>query len=104
MKLQDQIDTIQAFKDGRTVTYISMYDCTPTRVYDRHSFDFVRNTYTVESLYKRGEIIMVRPEEVWWPKKFIEMDGKSAVCANEPGGFGIYQYHRKLTAYRKGEA
>ncbi len=50
MKLQDQIDIIQAFKDGRDVTYISMYDYTPTRVYDRHSFDFVRNTYTAEPL------------------------------------------------------
>ncbi len=78
MNLQKQIDTIQALKDGRRVTYISIYDHIPTRVYDRHAFDFVRNTYTVEPLYKEGEVIMVMP--------------------------AVYANHRKQTPAERGES
>ncbi len=108
MTLQDQIDVIQAFKDGRTVTYISMYDCTPTRVYDRHSFDFVRNTYTVEPLYKEGEVIMVMPAvgaglQLWHPRIFFEMGSEGALCDHFTGRV-VYAKHRKQTPTEKGEA
>ncbi len=111
MNFQEQIDTIQAAQDGRVVTYISMHDDTVRRAYTDHSFNFVRNTYFIEPLYKKQEVIMVESEErkgSWMPVLFQEMSG-DAVRVYFGGRKSSEEYmfcfpnHRKLNPVDKGE-
>ncbi|MCP5003302.1 MAG: hypothetical protein GY941_05020 [Planctomycetes bacterium] len=64
MTLQEQIDTIQAVKDGRVVTRTVTKSGNTYRVPTGHFFDFIHNTYTIEPLYQEGEVIMVGPTVV----------------------------------------
>ncbi len=111
MNLQEQIDVIQAVKDGRRVTYISTSDSVVIRADTDHSFNFVRNTYTIEPLYQEREVIMVESREAldgWMPAFFHEMSGDSVMVSFidiEPSAVPrSYPYHRKLNAKDKGEA
>ncbi len=105
MNFQEQIETIQAAKDGRRVTYISMYDDTVRCACTDHSFDFIRNTYTIEPLYKEGEVIMVETTRGWEPRVFNKMDSEGARCFGMAGYAPVwYTNHRKLTPAEKGGA
>ncbi len=106
MKLQDQIDVIQAVIDGRTVTYTSVFTKKVRHdVEEQHSFDFINDTYTVEPLYIEGEVIMVRSHnDLWWPHVFIRMNGYKAFCEHTITGRQHYTEHRKQSPTEKGEA
>ncbi len=105
MNLQEQIDTIQALMDGRRVTRTTIKSGNAYRVPTGHFFDFVHNTYTIEPLYKEGEVIMVQHSNgKWWPRPFIGMDDEGATCANPLGGCSTFANHRKQNPTDKGEA
>ncbi len=113
MTFQEQIDIIQAAKDGRRVTYISMYDGSVMHVCADHSFDFIHYTYTIEPLYKEREVIMVKstqPRGDWWmPVFFHEMSGNDvlvyfSIFGGPQQQLHRYTKHRKLDAIDKGEA
>ncbi len=106
MTFEEQLEIIQAAIDGRTVTYTSSIFSDKLRhANEQHTFNFVENTYTIEPLYKKGEVIMVRAEPYARsnPSIFIEMRGNAVLCEGVDGDPETFSNHRKQTKAERGE-
>ncbi len=107
MTFEEQVEIVRAAKDGRNVTYITMYDLKPSKVYPNHSFNFVVNTYFIEPIYKERSVIMVKtsPDEIWIPRRFRRMEGANVVCCEGSvrGSCTTFSIHRKQTNIELGE-
>ncbi len=108
MNLQEQRDIIQAAIDGRRITFRHKGTINaPYGLFNGHLFDFITRTYTIEPLYKEGEVIMVESAHFagWEPRIFIEMDSEGALCYDMVRRLPVvYTNHRKQNTTDKGEA
>ncbi len=109
--IDHQIRVIQAFKDGRTIRRLPYAIRRTSGNYiittHKHDFDFSRNEYTIEPLYRIGEVISIteansQPQLVYYRGEAFPRCGIYISHTPDGSKYARTGTHRKQTQLERG--